>query len=928
VRPKPATAPQRFISLEGVRTHNLKGFDVHLPLDGWTIVTGVSGSGKSSLAFDTLFAEGQRRYVETFSTHSRQFLPSHEKPTVDRVDHLPPAIAVSQQPIPGRVHVASASGVMDYLRALYARSCEIVCPDCEVEVPSGQPDLVFDSLLLSTAAGEMVTLQFPPSWGEGVAWEEQFKQWREAGFVRVAVEGSIVRTDAPAPAEPADRSAVRIVLDRIKIDASQRGRFVEGVETAYRFGDGRAELLLEQSVRPLFEHPTCPSCRAEFPVADATTFLSTNAESACATCQGMGEIPTYDRAKVIPDEGRSLAKGLLPVLDLPSLAGRREPFLQAARQAGMKLGVSFASLSLAERERLWNGVPEDGFEGVVGLFASIERERYKPHVRQILNRFRVYVPCPTCGGTRFQKQVLAYRVAGFSLPGFIRRTVAEARRSMEMLSEDPTQKERWWRDVLADVQSRLAYLDDVGLGYLSLDRLARTLSTGEARRVALATALGSRLAKTLFVLDEPTAGLHPSDLEPLLRSMQSLRFGGNTLVMVEHDLGLMSRADWLIDLGPGAGSQGGELLYAGPPAGLAEGAPQSLTALYGKSTPRLDRPRRTPTGKIALRGARQHHLQEVDVDFPLGVLSVVAGVSGAGKSSLVIDTLYAALGDRAAGDLPRPGAYRSIEMDDRIGEVLLVDESSLGRTSRGNPASYLGFWEMIRDLFAETAEARIRGLTKSAFSFNRPGGRCEACEGLGLVKFDMQFLPVARVVCSACAGRRFESRVLDVKYRGRSIDEVLALSAVEAFGFFRGEIQVQQRLKVLKDVGLGYLPIGQTLDTLSGGERQRLVLASYVSARPSKRCLFIMDEPTSGLHPADIDPLLDTISSLLDVGHSVLVMEHNLQMLAAADVLIELGPGAGPNGGRLIAQGTPEEVAKQKTPTGQVLAQLRVTERS
>ncbi len=765
----------------------------------------------------------------------------------------------------------------------------------------------------------MVTIQFRPEMNEAMTWEDRWTGWREAGFLRIDVGHGIVRTDQPPPPEPTDLGLIRIVLDRIKIDPSQRGRFVEGVESAYRNGDGHAERVTGDQVDRMDERPTCPHCATEFPLADALMFLPTNAESACPTCRGIGELARYDEAKVIPDRKLSLRSNAIAPMATPSQEEDRTAFLKRARQAGIDVDRAVGTLPADQWEMLWHG-DEGGFAGVDGYFESLEKQRYKPHVRQLLSRFQSYSPCPSCHGRRFRSTILAYRVAGLSIADFLKLTVKEARTAIEREMSAPVSAERWYRDVLADVLSRLVYLDEVGLGYLALDRMARTLSGGESRRVALATALGSRLAKTLFVLDEPTAGLHPADTARLMGAIQSLRQSQNTVVVVEHEPEFIRQADWIVDLGPGAGSLGGELLYEGPPTKIPRDH-SSPTSHYLRSKIGLGRTPREPRGKISLRGASLHSLQNVDVDLPLGLLLVVAGVSGSGKSSLLVDTLFAALTDREASEPTHPGEYRSIKGHELIGEVILVDDMGLGRTSRGNPATYLGFFDAIRDLFASTADAKLRGMGKGDFSFNRPGGRCETCEGLGYLKFDMQFLPESRLICSACQGRRFESRVRDIKFRGRSIDEVLDLSTAEAFSFFRGEMGIQQRLKVLRDVGLGYLPIGQTLDTLSGGERQRLRLASFVSTRPSKRCLFVLEEPTTGLHPADIDPLIDTLKSLVDVGHSVMVIEHNVQFLAAADHIIELGPGAGPQGGLVIAAGTPGEIAAGNTPTGLALAE-------
>ncbi|MBY0589191.1 excinuclease ABC subunit UvrA [bacterium] len=917
------------IELRGVETHNLKSFDVSIPLERITVVTGVSGSGKSSLAFDTLFAEGQRRYVETFSAYSRQFLPPYEKPAVERIDKIPPAIAVSQHRVTGRVSLAAASGLLDYLRAAFARSDQIVCPVCQLPVASGLPDAVMDELLME-AGGSSVTIQFEPTESGSTPWSDQWTKWREEGFLRVEVDGQIARTDQPPPSPPAEAASVRIVLDRIKVDPTQRGRFVESLETAYRFGDGKAECRWGQKVRRCFEQPACSTCGMAFPIPESALFSFAHLASACPTCQGQGEVVSIDRAKVLPNKKLSLDQGAIAFFQKPSAKELLGPFLRAARQANIDTLLPIEGFSSSELARLFDGEPSSGFEGIAGILQRArrrphrhrsDRQAHRPNVSPWWAPYQRLQTCPSCQGAKLRPEVLAYQLAGLSIASFLRQSVGNARQTIEEEIARSMTRERWYQEILHDVKSRLVYLDDVGLGYLELDRAARTLSGGESRRVSLATALGSRLAKTLFVLDEPTAGLHPRDLDRLWETVLALRHRGNTVVLVEHETEWMRRGDWLIDLGPGAGRQGGELLFQGPPEELDPATLSTPTALFlrSKVVPKSDV--RSPSGAIQLRGASLHHLQEVDVDFPLGVLLGVAGVSGSGKSSLMVDTLHAALAERDATEPPHPGAYQSIAGYQKIDEVVLVDDHSLGRTSRGNAATYLGFFDGIRELFASTADAKVRGFSKGDFSFNRPGGRCETCEGLGYLKFDMQFLPEARVTCSACLGRRFESRIGDIKYRGLSVDEVLHTTADEAFRFFRGELSIQQRLKVLKDVGLGYLPIGQSLDTLSGGERQRLRLASFVTGRPQKRCLFILEEPTTGLHPADIEPLVETLSSLVDVGHSVMVIEHDLRFLTAVDFLIELGPGSGPAGGRIIAQGTPAQIAQQSTATGLSMAE-------
>lgn len=775
------------IELDGVRVHNLRGLDVRIPLGKFTVVTGVSGSGKSSLAFDTLHAEGQRRYIESFSAYARQFLPKFDRPALDRAENIPPAIAVAQHAsVGGATSVAAASGLLDYLRPLFALLADTVCPNCDRPVPRESPEAVLRSLE-GVPSKTAILVAFPFADQRGIT-DDVVAEIKEQGFLRLAIDDRIVRLgEEPIPSLGTECRA-RVVIDRLTHVPENEARLLEAFETAYAHGSGTLDLRIDDRWQRHSRQGICSGCGLEYPAPTAGMFI----------------------------EGNPAA--------------------------------------------------------------------------------------------------LPYRLAGQDFSRLLALSADEVRPRFESISKSDARGQPLTRPILA----RLAYLHQVGLGYLTLDRKVDTLSTGEARRVALGTALGTGLARTMFILDEPTAGLHPSETETLVAAIRALTLEQNTVVVVEHDPAVILAADEVIDLGPGAGSEGGQRVYQGPPAGLAE-VEESYTAGYLEPNPTEPRPYRAPRGFLHLEGARRNNLKSIDVKFPLGCLCVVVGVSGSGKSSLVLDTLYPALQRvRARQPLPEEDCDRLLGAE-RVDDVVLVDSQAIGRTARSNPATYVQIFDDIRALFADTLEARTRGLGGGDFSFNVAGGRCERCAGNGYLSIDMQFLPDVRMTCPECDGTRYQRRVLEVKYRGRNIAEVLDLTVRDAFGFFRGQIRVQERLKRLLDVGLDYLRLGQPCATLSGGEAQRLKLATYLGAKKNKRTLFFFEEPTTGLHPADIETLLDCFSALLDVGHSLLVIEHNLQVMQAADHILELGPGAGPAGGSLIAAGNPFELSQQNTPTGLAL---------
>lgn len=1017
------------IELRGVEVHNLKQVDLDLPHRRLTVLCGVSGSGKTSLAFDTLYAEGQRRYIETFSAYTRQFLEQLEKPAAERIDGLPPAIAVNRKDTTksSRSTVATATELADYFRLLFAKIGRVHCVDCGCEVRRASPRGILAELQAASAGRRaLVGFLHPLSPDDDPAL--LVRQWREDGLIRVVADGRLLNLAqddqllaaesavralcqnapplavAPAgepadpldssetPDEPAPRDArdfdaddapaspesssegddshddgegagddsretldrtsrsgragldgpaapapappavsIPIVVDRLVIGDGAESRWLESLETALAKGGGRCVVLAaadeasgpaERRTRRSIDGAawdeiafasalSCPRCARQY-AAPLPQSLSFNSPlGACPRCEGFGNIVDVDLDRVVPDKSKSLADGAIAPWNTPAYQHELQELLGLAADYGLRVDVPYRELTEAERAIVLHGAPERRFGGLDGFFAWLEKRKYKMHLRVYLNRWRSSRVCPACEGRRLRPEALAVRLGGVNLAEACGMTVARLRR---LLAELPlSESDRAvCATVLPQIEARLRYLDDVGLGYLALDRPLRTLSGGEAQRVALTSALGSSLVNMLYVLDEPSVGLHPADVRRLLGTIEGLRDRGNTVVVVEHEEAFFEAADHLVEIGPAAGDRGGEVVFQG---GLAEmkRAPQSLTGDYlaGRRVVSMPSRRRSPNhGWIRLTGARGHNLQNLTVEFPLGVLCVVTGVSGAGKSSLVQDTLFGAICQRKRRETDKPLPFDDVFGDGQIDDVQLVDQSPIGRSPRSNPVTYIKAFDQIRAVFAETLEAKTHNYDAGHFSFNVAGGRCETCEGDGFLEIDMQFLPDVFVKCGQCGGRRYRQEILAVTYRGRNIADVLDMTVREAFGFFRGQSKVQAKLKQLIDVGLDYLRLGQPANTLSAGEAQRLKLAAYLSAAGRHRTLFILDEPTTGLHYADIVQLLDCFDALLNVGHSLIVVEHNVHVMKAADYLIDLGPGAGDQGGRVVASGTPEKVAR------------------
>ena len=937
------------IRLRGVRVHNLKDVDLDIPRKRLVVLCGLSGSGKSSLAFDTLYAEGQRRYIETFSAYTRQFLQQLDKPDADRIDGIPAAMAVARQnpTRSSRSTVGTTTETLDYLRLLYAKIGHVVCSDCNVEVRRQSPQRIAEQLAELPDGTRFLlafSLQTVPE-GDN---EALLAALRDDGFVRAVAGGSTWSLEEESDelcsiiqaSQPADE--LLVVVDRLTAGRTEERRLVESVELALAKGEGVCTALVrgesvrmgEQTGQPVeldeerwsefrfSTQLTCDRCGRDFAEPEPRLFSFNSPLGACPECEGFGNIMDVDMELVVPDPQKSLREGAIAPWNTPAYEHELEELLALAGDYDLPVDVPFAELQPEHLQLIEEGVPQREFGGLRGFFAWLERRKYKMHIRVFLSRWRSYRRCEACRGTRLRPDALARRIAGQTIADICRLKVRDARALFADL-ELSDWEQAVGRMMLDQVQARLGFLEAVGLGYLTLERMVRTLSGGEAQRVALTTALGSSLVNMLYVLDEPSIGLHPQDTDRLIQSLFRLRDRGNSVVVVEHDEAILQAADQLIEIGPGAGDRGGKVVFQGTPDEIAAET-QSVTGDYfaGRRAIRPPERRRQPNrGWIRLAGARGHNLQNVTVEFPLGLLCVVTGVSGSGKSTLIQDTLYPALCRRLRKDAGKPEPYEDVFGDGQIDEVVMVDQSPIGRSARSNPVTYIKAFDEIRALFAETLDAQTRNYTLSHFSFNGAVGRCPECSGDGQIQIDMQFLPDVYMRCSECGGTRYRPEILDVTHRGRNIADVLEMTVREAFVFFRGATKVQARLKRLIDVGLDYLRLGQPANTLSGGEAQRLKLAGYISAARRGRCLFLLDEPTTGLHFADIVQLLDCFDALLSVGHSLVVVEHNLHLIQAADYLIDLGPGAADEGGRVVATGTPEMVSRTEgSVTGEFLA--------
>jgi excinuclease ABC subunit A len=921
------------IRLRHVRTHNLKEIDLDLPLGRLIAVTGISGAGKSSLAFDTLYAEGQRRYVETFSAYARQFLEPLEKPDAERIESIPPAIAVAAREArpAARSTVGTIAEVHEYLALLYARAGQVCCMRCGHTVAPATP-LSVSRAVEELPAGTRYEIGFPLEILPGTDTEALAQSLLEDGMTRVRA-GERVETLTPDglvlhDAREGNRT-VDAIVDRLVRGKDAPERRLDSIETAFARGLGRCRLIVDDSARTFMRGWRCSVCGTDHIEPQVNLFRYQSPMGACPRCEGLGQVIDLDLDQVVPDRSKSIREGAIAPWNTPAYRGLLADFLHQSSSLGIPVNLPFERLVADHVRLLLDGAPDAGFSGLRGFFERLERGDHRAPVQAFLNQWRHKKPCPECHGARLRPEALAVRFEGFSIARLLALTIGEV---SKVIASWPGGKEGSVAPpIIEQVQKRLDYLGQVGLEYLSLDRAARTLSSGELRRVMMAQTLGSGLINTLYVLDEPTIGLHPHDAGRLIAVLDRLRDAGNTLVVVEHEHSLIRAADHVVDLGPGAGEAGGQVLYSGPLESFVE-ASGSLTSdfLSGRKRVEISSARRQPSmGSLTLRGARGHNLQSIDVSFPLGVLCVIAGVSGAGKSTLVEQTLYPALRKKLFRESLPTAPFTELIVPGQIEDAVFLDQSPIGRSGRSNPVTYLKAFDEIRRTFAATHDAKLRNYGAGMFSFNVEGGRCSRCKGDGHLTIDMHFLPDVMMRCPDCRGTRYRPEVLEITYRGRNIAEVLDLTAREAFVFFRHRRKIQARLRSLMDIGLDYLRLGQPAATLSGGEAQRLRLASFLGGSTAalnrtgdtSHTVFILDEPTAGLHPFDMLRLLDALNALVDRGHSVLVIEHSPEVMICADWIIELGPGAGAEGGRIVAQGTPEDVAKSGTLTGQVLAE-------
>jgi excinuclease ABC subunit A len=930
------------IRARGIRVHNLKNVDVDIPRGKLVAVCGVSGSGKTSLALDTLYAEGQRRYIESFSAYTRQYLERLEKPDFDSIDGLPPALAVTRGNAPrgNRSTVGTASETLDYLRLLYANVAQLICYQCGQPVHAYSPQSVARRIEALPPARLM--LGFTVAWDDIADRAAVLAELQHQGFVRLLGGQRMLNLGADerqqlAESLPAQGSAI-VIVDRLKGgDAPERT--TESLETAFEHGYGRVELYLSGDPAEWQQHADllgsveprtidraawslasftrqrhCPRCGIDFQDPQPRLFSFNSPLGACSLCEGFGDTIDLDWNLIVPDASKTIAEGAIAPWNSPSYAHNLDELLDDADELGIPVDVPFRELTAQQRRVLMEGDRRVGYQGIQGFFGWLDRKKYKMHVRVFISRWRSYNRCRACGGARLSPEALSYKIGGYNLAELCDKSIEQLD---ELLSDlQFSQREQTIAGgPLRQVRDRLHYLQSVGLGYLQLSRPLRTLSGGEAQRTALTAALGSNLVNMLYVLDEPSVGLHPHDVDQLTDAITRLVDRGNTVLVVEHEEALLRKADKLIEVGPAAGNQGGEIVYSGPAKwkkkSKRDNAPVCLTMdfLSGRRRVPIPATRRSWKYSLRIRGCTGNNLKSLDAEFPLGVLCVVSGVSGSGKSSLVQDTLYAALANRLSETRSATLPFESITGLGQIDDCILVDQSPVSRSPRSNPVTYVKAFDEIRNAFAETVDAKMRNLTPGHFSFNSDLGRCPQCQGDGELQIDMQFLADVHMICPTCNGDRYRSEILAIKYRDRNIAEVLRMTVHDAVHFFRGAGKVQQKLKALIDVGLGYLQLGQPATTLSSGESQRLKLAGYLASASRKRTLFLLDEPTTGLHPQDIIKLLSCFDALLEAGHSLVVVEHNIHLIAAADHVIDLGPGAGQLGGQIVVAGTPETVA-------------------
>jgi excinuclease ABC subunit A len=921
-----------WVAVRGARVHNLKNIDVDIPRHRLVVITGLSGSGKSSLAFDTIYAEGQRRYVESLSAYARQFLEQMEKPDVDLIEGLSPAISIEQKTTGSnpRSTVGTVTEIYDYLRLLFANIGVPHCPNCGKEISSQSLERIADMVMLYPQ-DERINVLAPVVRGRKGEFKKELAALRQRGYTKARIDGQFRSLEEEIKLDRRRNHTIEVVVDRLIVRGGIERRLMESIDVALALADDIVVINTYEGGDRLFSRRlACVDCGISVPEMTPRAFSFNSPHGACPECQGLGSMIDFDPQRVIPDESKSLADGAIAPWAKGDRKLVRDALQALSRDFGIDLAVPFGKLPRKSREVLLFGAGK-GFEGLIPNL----RRRYDEGSwaeQAELEPYRTLRPCAACKGQRLKQESLSVKVKARTISDYVTLPISEALDAFEELvltDREAIIAER----ILREIQERLRFLNDVGVGYLTLGRSAATLSGGEGQRIRLATQIGANLTGVLYVLDEPSIGLHQRDNRKLLATLARLRDLGNTVIVVEHDEETIRVADYVIDLGPGAGDLGGHVIFQGTPQQLMErGAPSvperlvSLTGAYltgerSIPTPKARRP--ALKGELVIRGARENNLKNIDVTIPLGVLTAVTGVSGSGKSTLVNDILYKSLAKTLykAGD--DPGAHDTIEGIDQIDKVIEIDQSPIGRTPRSNPATYTGLFTFIRDLFAMMPDAKARGFKPGRFSFNVKGGRCEACQGDGVIAIEMHFLPDVYVTCEQCKGRRYNRETLEIKYRGKSIADVLDLTVDQAVPLLENFPGIANKLRTLQDVGLGYVTLGQSATTLSGGEAQRVKLAKELSKRGTGRTLYILDEPTTGLHFEDTRKLLDVLTRLVDQGNTIVVIEHNLDVIKSADYVIDLGPEGGAGGGRIIAAGTPEDVAhRDQSATGRFLADL------
>jgi excinuclease ABC subunit A len=918
----------RPIIIKGARVHNLKNIDVEIPRNKMTVITGVSGSGKSSLAFDTIYAEGQRRYVESLSSYARQFLERMDKPDVDFIQGISPAMAIQQKTTSSnpRSTVGTSTEIFDYMRLLFARIGRTISPVSGKEVQKDTTKTVLKDLSENYEAGNRFYILFPiPEHGK-LKPAEELAVLKEKGFTRLLniTDEQILdlSTDEIGKKVP-DSKKYRVLVDRLvlKDDDETLSRIAGSLETAFREGFGRCSVKMKDGDE-LFFSERFERDGIDFTEPTPQMFSFNNPYGACNVCEGFGRVAGIDEDLVIPDPDKTIRDGAIAPFTSPKFSSNMKDLIKVAARYNLPIDVPYKNLPKDVRKLLWDG--KDEFAGIIKFFDEVKSQFYKVHMRVLYSRYRGYSRCHNCEGYRVRKDALYIKVQGLHIGEVTEMTIGHAREFFENLELTQFELDVAGQ-ILYEIRKRLKYLDEVGLDYLTLDRLTNTLSGGEAQRISLANSLGSSLIGSLYVLDEPTIGLHPRDNARLIEILKSLRDIGNTVLVVEHDPEMILSADNVIDIGPFAGTYGGEVVFSGNVEDLKK-SKTSLTGKYLSGRKEIPVPKKRRKGSeksLVVEGASEHNLKAVDVEFPLNKLICVTGVSGSGKSTLVHDTLYAYIRNQFGTYNDKPGRHKSISGLSYIEHVEMVDQSPIGRSSRSNPATYTKAFDGIRDVFSGSRQAKIMGYTPGHFSFNVPGGRCETCQGEGVQKIEMQFMADIELVCEECNGTRFRRDILQVKYRGKNIHDVLEMSVSDALAFFVDENTIVNKLQTLEDVGLGYLKLGQSATTLSGGEAQRVKLAKFLSKTTQEHTLYFFDEPTTGLHFEDVAKLLTSFNELVDAGHSVIIIEHNMDVIKSADWIIDVGPEGGFGGGQIVAVGTPEDIAKEpKSHTGRFLKEV------